>query len=373
MKNKNILFVGEWLSANLGDQVLCSCVYEIVQRFIPTANLMKFDSSFGNGFSLKKRIGLLPHRVYYKINKNIDKRTENFNNIKRNWIISDLQNIKESIDLIIICGGQMFLDYFADNLKCICDYANKKSIPIFWNSVGGGKCSERTISIFKECIHSNSSKLLTIRDNLDFFREILKVNAHLVPDPAIFSSQYFPANSVKQETVGLGIMNPSAFKDFKVAPQRIRQFWIDVISQLENRKISWELFTNGSSEDADFLSTLLPLIKVKNIRIAAVPLNGLDLINLVTKYSKIISFRLHSHIIAYSYKVPSFGIIWDNKVLDFFDFVGNSNNYMFIKDLNISKVTDFVEKGNSNFSQLEYLQNDVKNSIIDNINRIIHI
>ena len=71
------------------------------------------------------------------------------------------------------------------------------------------------------------------------------------------------------------------------------------------------------------------------------PETPIQLLNTVTNYKKIISFRLHSHIIASSYGIPAFGFEWDTKVKEYFK---NMNNSVFCINLNNFSAEHFVEK-----------------------------
>ena len=63
--------------------------------------------------------------------------------------------------------------------------------------------------------------------------------------------------------------------------------------------------------------------KIEDV-IATRPQIPKELVKIISQYNSIISFRLHSHIIAYSLEIPSIAIAWDNKVNFFFKDIGYS-------------------------------------------------
>lgn len=371
MQNKNILLVGEWYSANLGDQILCSCVQNIILKNFKRINTIKFDTTYGNGMSWKKKISVLPHRIRYKFNKDVKQRTDDYNRLKCNWIKSDLRSLNENIDIIIVCGGQIFLDYFVDNIRLIVNYAHLNSIPIIWNAVGAGKCTDKTIGIFKECLESKLNKTITVRDNLPFFVNKLNVIPKLIPDTAITVSDFITVDKNNENLIGLGVMNPNDFKDFNIPSHVIEFFWINLTKKLDENNINWEFFTNGAASDIDFLQRLLTKLDNTKIKVAPRPRNPIDLTTIINKYNKIVSFRLHSHIIAYSYRIPSLGLKWDYKVSDFFKMTQNEENVITLDNINIQNVVTFIKKGNSNFEYLNNLKKEITDSIISNLNRYL--
>lgn len=365
MVNKNILLVGEWESSNLGDQILCSCVEYILKENLLNINVFRFDISNGLGLGMKKKIKWLPYRLFYKFFSDKDNRNLCYSRLKASWIKKDLKSIKNKIDLIIFCGGQMFMDYFAHQIESVVEYSRKKSIPIFWNACGAGKCNETTIQILKNCLRNSPKGYLTVRDNLKFFSDVLKADPVLVPDPALFSSSFKSdiAENI-DPIIGIGIMDPSSFKQYKIDKNSLTLFIQKLIKKLIKDGYRIELFTNGAISDELYLKEIYDNLYTKDVSVASRPQNGADLINIISSYKKIISFRLHSHIVSYSCKIPSYGIIWDNKVKDFFVMTGNENNTCMLHELNIQKIENFVKMGNTSFQLLDKFKSKAIESLI---------
>ena len=59
----------------------------------------------------------------------------------------------------------------------------------------------------------------------------------------------------------------------------------------------------------------------------------------VTKFNYIISFRMHSQIVAASFGIPCYGFAWDDKVCDFYFKLGFPSNYS-IKDVEWQSIFD---------------------------------
>lgn len=365
---RNILLVGEWNSNNYGDQVICFCVESMLYQYIPSLNLIRFDTTWGLGYNMRKKADFLCHRIWYKLFDNVEKRTKSFQDYRTKWVREDINSFKyDKVELIIFCGGQMFLDYFIYSINEIVKYAVNKNIPILWNACGGGMCSSLSLNLFKNMLRSPVPQILSVRDNLDFFQKDLCEKSYIVPDPAICVPVIEDVIvKQKQNKIGLGIMNPSAFKEVVMTDDELITFWASLIQYLNAQNVKWELFTNGSDEDNAFLHRLKNILNITSEHIAPFPHSGLELINIISSYKKVISFRLHSHIISYALKIPSFGFIWDKKVYDFFCLTENEDSVMPLSSISIDPVVSFIHSSVGNFSKLDVLQNSAKDNLIQN-------
>nr|WP_300902252.1 polysaccharide pyruvyl transferase family protein [uncultured Acetatifactor sp.] len=88
-----------------------------------------------------------------------------------------------------------------------------------------------------------------------------------------------------------------------------------------NSGATWKIFTNGAPYDEEIVDRLLNDLGIhdkKNKLVLPRAMDAESLVNNITSFEKIISFRLHSHIIAASFGIPSYGFAWDSKVREFF-------------------------------------------------------
>lgn len=373
MGNNNVLLVGEWASSNLGDQILCNCVEYLLKENFHNIKINRFDISNGFGLDIVKKIKWLPYRIFYKFFSTEEKRNRCYRRLKAIWIKKDLELNKTKTDLIVFCGGQMFMDYFALQIESVVEYSKEKNIPIFWNACGAGKCNENSIRILKKCLLNTPKGYLTIRDNKKFFSDILKSDPILIPDPALFSS-IFKSDIIKRSDslIGIGIMDPTYFNEYHIDKDSLTLFLVDLIKYLIKIGYKIELFTNGSSSDETYLQEIFNRIDNKELSVASCPQNGTDLINIISSYYKIISFRLHSHIVSYSCQIPSFGIIWDNKVKDFFIMTGNETNLCSLDDLKKEIIENFIKIGTTSFQALDNLKKESLNSLVHTCDQILN-
>ena len=73
---------------------------------------------------------------------------------------------------------------------------------------------------------------------------------------------------------------------------------------------------------------------------------------------------MHSNIIAYSYRIPAVGIVWNNKQLMFGKSINREKYYYSDKDLNVQKIVDslidFIHEGYDESSRHEYVMSTKK-------------
>ena len=77
------------------------------------------------------------------------------------------------------------------------------------------------------------------------------------------------------------------------------------------------------------------------------PTSTKELVNDINQFDSIVSFRLHSHIIAASYGIPSFAIYWDNKQVDFFHKIGR-DQFVYKIDCKIDNIVSEIQKSIAN-------------------------
>ena len=103
------------------------------------------------------------------------------------------------------------------------------------------------------------------------------------------------------------------------------EFWVAIIEKLDRDGVSFELFTNGSQQDYSLALNVVTSVRERlsiSCDLATRPQEPCQLAHLISQYRAVIASRLHAHIIATSYRVPSIGLLWDDKVLAFFKDTG---------------------------------------------------
>ena len=86
-------------------------------------------------------------------------------------------------------------------------------------------------------------------------------------------------------------------------------------------------------------------------------------------FQSIISFRLHSHIIAASLDIPSVGVVWDDKLRFFFQKTGHEERCCTVSDKpeTVLKKLQIAENEGYDRLLLEKQKNDSANLLFDMI------
>lgn len=360
---KKVLIVGEVYSSNLGDGVICDIVDKLLSDNYET---LLFDLSGKNSYNknvfsykFKKNNEIIKQYKTKIINLIIKFRLKKSNNHIKKIMSYLIPNFEETCykfkpDCIVFAGGQLFMDYFLNQIEYIVTYSEKNNIPVFFNACGIGKISKCNMKIVDKIINSNATKYVSLRDGYDFLKKYDRSNKVFKTfDTAILTSKFYKKN-IKNEKLGLGVMY---VKTINISLQI--KFWSKIINYCEKNNIDWEMFSNGSPEDQKFIIYLLKLNNISLNRVHDRATTPIELINTVTSYKKIISMRMHSLIIAYSYNIAFVGIYWDEKLKEF------------MRDINLIKCCKTMKDSYSEiFKILNELSIDVKykKNVFDLIN-----
>lgn len=329
----NILLIGEVYSDNLGDPVICDTVKFLIEKNFPNANISFLDLQARKGlkcsvskdnlvaknkktvvkFKILKLITALGVDMQYII---LSKREETY--------ISYFETIlnKCDYDIAIFAGGQLIKDTFVCQSKTIVDFLNKKNIPVVFNACGYGEIPSKKLNVLaKKYLNYENVVHISTRDDKEKIQMLILDNNKQVInnyDPALWVKEVYSINKTESDVIGLGVMF-----DKKVSLDKTLRFWNDLIDELEQNNLKWNIFCNGADRDYHLCKYILHKRNISEEKIdqylSNCPLKPEDLVSSISKYKAIISFRLHSHIIATSLNIPGIAITWDSKLKFFYE------------------------------------------------------
>ncbi|NSM83095.1 polysaccharide pyruvyl transferase family protein [Enterococcus faecalis] len=314
-----VLLIGECYSTNLGDGIIFQNVSYLLLKYFEGIELIDVLDISGKTCYMKTA------QVFYKKNK--------LKKIVNRWSPAMLKEIlslkkrtlptymlEERYDLAIYVGGQLISPYFLKQLETINNELKKQHIPIAYNAIGVGKFHNKGLqSRMVTLLNDKRSTYLSVRDG----KKNLQAAGVLKPiktvcDNAIFTNEVFEIKKKPSNVVGLGTMYIESEKKVLIA------FWRFILMLLDKKGVKWQFFVNGSDEDYLFAKEILTLhgYPATTQYIKSKPETPKKLVETIASFEKIISFRLHSHIIAYSLEIPSVAMVWDDKVRSFFEMIG---------------------------------------------------
>lgn len=325
-----LLIVGEVYSSNLGDAVICDLVSKLIKEKYSSVEISYCDLSARNyylqefSYSLIARVFIFCFRFFFR-NSELHAGIMNF--LFKQKYFSNIRDKFNSFDAVLFAGGQLFMDYFYLPVRQILLYAKKFNKPVFFHAIGCKKIKSILIQKkFNKMLNMQVIKWISIRDGYGIFNFS---NLRLTYDTGLCANEYYVLGNKAEEIIGLGCMYFYKLSNFENV-----KFWVNLIKCLNKRGFVWKLFCNGSY--ADYM-LIINILKSLNLNFSEYsirrPVCPDDLVKDISTFSKIISFRLHSHIIAASVGIPSVGISWDeDKCRDFFVSINHLERYKNVKD-----------------------------------------
>lgn len=323
---KRVLVIGEHFSENLGDGVICQSVEYLIKESFSSSKLVRSDLSGRSDFMNKyngqdKLIGRSKYLISKWTHRVLNRNTllyalyihGRWKRSKKTKEISD-----QPYDLAVFAGGQLFMDYFSLPIHRHMKYLAKHDTPTIFNACGMGRVN--SVLLQKQLQHvlkHQNIDSISARDHLNQMNERLlptHMQAAQSHDCALWASEAFDIQKSGSNVIGLGVISQSRKKDDKVI-----KLYSNIIMSLNDKDIRWELFCNGSFDDYELALKIAQLCGYDESAIAKRPLKPIDLVQTIASYRSIISFRLHSHIIAVSLDIPTIAITWDSKVDFFFE------------------------------------------------------
>lgn len=287
-----------------------------------------------------------------------------------------LNKAKES-DLLIIGGGGLFFDTFDRILPIgvirwskalvLAKLANK---PIMIYGLGIGpvrlKLSKLLLRFFLKEVDC-----IAVRDeeSKELVNELIKKNvAHLTADPAISILNHldsleevripFPKDKL---LIGLCLRQ---YKDFNTESKEVIDDLIMVLDQITSKYNAFivlfpleSMESRYSSRDQELLDNIRRNIgNSDNVILISEPCNYRKMMGIISRMDLIIGMRLHSLIFSAAFGVPMYGIIYDPKVKNFLDRMGQLRYSIDLEDFNPNKVLNDL---NEMIQHLEDIRKDI--------------
>ena len=315
----NILVLGWYYSSNLGDAVLTDCTAQLLRQKYLDANIVVRDLIGRQDFS-RSGNATLRGRLF-RLLARLDR---NGSYVNRNK--ADLDRLAAGDwDAVVFAGGQLFMDSLAIYVSYLTEAFARRQIPVFFQACGMGPSYHKPIQRkLARALALPNVKYLSCRDDVTGLRRLCgNERAVFGADSALWSNEVFAISPRENRTIlGLGIMDPGSLSTRKTV-----KFYVNLIGRLESQGIAWKLFTNGAEADMAFarriLGKLPELTGPEEQYLCPAPQNPRELVELIASFDSLISFRLHSHIIAAALEIPTVGIVWDDKIRFFFQSIGH--------------------------------------------------
>lgn len=373
----NFLLIGECYSSNLGDPLICENVKKIILSSYPNSSIEYLDLSgridWNKNFCINQNRYSISEKIFFKI---IDKFTFifKFSNLFKKYKIAELRYLQtvfilknilnnKNIDLAIFAGGSLFMDYFIPLIYIIVKILSLKHIKIIFHACGISKMDSHDLKLLKKFLNNKYVKSISMRDSFEFVKQLVKNKSKISEtyDTALNTPNLINMSTKKIATFGIGVYGDNL---------EYYEYQKKIIAKFMNSNQKWCIFTNGSVADYNIATKILIDLGISQNEIQKYllkrPQNITELVHDITSFEKIISFRLHSLIIAVSYGIPIIGIQWDQKVKEFLTKINRSYAcYSIDKEFNFKD--DIFSLQNDKLDEILNQANISKNNLIEAI------
>lgn len=332
-----ILIAGLYHTYNLGDPLLLECTMEEIKKHMP--NVETEIVNVTGSFEMKdyqvpdigalKKAGLKSGLIRFLSKYTPYDRTAISSGKDLKWEMQNgLPEVLDKVDhrktdLVLFAGGQMFMHSFILPMQKIVRKCEEEQIPVIFHSCGFGPIESRQLqaalnqTLSSSCVSSVSVRDLPGRKELSHLPSGVRKSLRYSADMGLWASDVYPVSKPKGNVIGLG----PVYTESITVEQEV-YFFSQMIHLLNLQGIPWKIFTNGHPADECIAALILKRAGAGDSVNPEVPQTPQDLASCISSCSGIISCRLHSHIVAASYNVPSAAIVWDRKLPEFFKRAG---------------------------------------------------
>jgi len=165
-------------------------------------------------------------------------------------------------------------------------------------------------------------------------------SAQVCPDPAVLCFRHLPAPDRLHRTkkiLGLNVIAPGEiYLHSSMGPPRngFVPWFLELASLALADGYQVVVFSNGNLQDDDAVRDMEQRWTDVTLRpdFLPRPRTPQELAAMIANCDLVAGHRLHLHIPAFSYKIPSVGFVWDQKLTSFFESVGREQFLMNIYD-----------------------------------------
>lgn len=291
----------------------------------------------------------------------------------------------EGADFIVIDGAGL-LEYSYNEyqwpLLLISEYAEKHGLDVVYNAIGrAGSFDERDFGskILKRALQSPTVKYISARDNPEAVQVCAggKHEVKLLADAAFWMKEAYNIDtSVARTKIGIGLIRGNSLEGYGV--NFVGKQWVDLFANiarsLEKRGYEYEFFTNGLPADITLGKKVLRKLKLPDSYMVKRPVGDIELCDTINSYDAIITCRMHSSIAAFTLKVPSVVLSWNDKVDQLMEIIGYPDRVVKLKDFDSEYIVEYMEKAKAegvDDDKLLAMKNKAQESVEDYLELIM--
>lgn len=222
-----------------------------------------------------------------------------------------------------------------------------------------------------------SLKIFSTRDGKEGKERLLdygapkKLRIDEVGDPALWMKEAYEYRQASaKNVVGINVIRSNIFLDYggNISQERVIEFYIHIIKELEKEGENWVLFCDGMECDYQVGLQILRQLGLSKDKLLAPKKNGKELMDAISACKCVVASRFHACLTAYTLHVPFIGFIWDDKIKFFSYITGMQRYFLHANDFQAKKALDLLQYSLQNepdYSISEGLRTKTKKSISD--------
>ena len=314
--------------------------------------------------------------VMYNHGMNYRKRMEAF-----------LEDRMKGVSFIVVDGAGL-LEYDWNEyhwpLLLVSEYAEKHGIDVVYNAIGrAGDFNEADYMsrILKKALRSPRVKYVSARDSVETVQAVAGPDkkVKLLADAAFWMKETYGISQKEDaEKIGIGIIRGNALTGYgvKFGTGKWVELFVSIARELENRGYRYEFFTNGLPGDWKLGRRILKAMELPDEYLVERPLTDTELCDTISGYRAIVTCRMHSSIAAFTLKIPSVILSWNDKVDKLMQMIGYPDRVIGIDDFNGPFIVDRMEKALSegvSDENLNIMKSKALESVDDYIDLIVNL
>lgn len=328
-----ILLLSNRDSDNVGDQVIEECARSLIRTALRDLGIRHFH--------IKSRAAGMISKQY------LETHDESLLKFPTD-AISDCD--------IVVFGGSPVFNYhyqsFYERTITTLELAEQLCKPVIFSAIGveNYEDDDERCQKLKHALNLSCVKQITTRDNLDALNRFVEnsdIPIAKVSDPAVSAALVFRPflSRAKTRKIGLFVIREHAFRDngFQFTRSQAAALWVSLARALDERGLDYEFISSGHFSDEAFLELLISEHHIPESKCVFNVNAPEDLVERISSYDAIVSCRLHPSIIAYALEIPSVGIVWNEKVAQFYETIDHPERIVYPNQCSASVLADLVE------------------------------
>lgn len=374
---KTICFAGLMSETNLGDIVIIESTKGLYKEALKGKGNFKtsdLNLQFTN-LSFSYRAIRKLKRLFYSFFSSDSSHLE-VSLLKKHY----KKQMKNADLLVLVGGGLIKYKYqsFFLYLTALIEVAKELNIPLVINAAGveGYDENDARCQLLKDSLNRSIVKSITTRDDIEtlnnkYIEPGASVHTDKVADPAVYCNEVYQVEKNKSDVFGIGLVRGGIFLDNEreFGPDDITDFYAALITEMETRRLKYQLFTNGALADVELVPEIERKLNNRKLNVIE-PKEDKVLIETIAMFTTVIAARLHANIISYALNVPSIGLVWNDKLTLFGQDIGYPERFFEYNEFDVKKIVDAAVLANEQGYEPQQWMN-YKKTAKDNINYLV--